>query len=117
MQPRRRPTLDLLDGNTLNPTSKAGAPRGEGGTGPRRLAPPAPEPCYPVALCLMSLTCPLGVGIEGVSLQPKQEMVWVVACGIITGGGFTRTSAFTEFYDTCKEGRLTRNIRPPQTLV
>ena len=38
-------------------------------------------------------------------------MVWVVACGIITAGGFKRTSGFAEFSDTCKEGRLTHT--PP----
>ena len=48
------------------------------------------------------------------SPKPEQEMVWVVACGIVTAGGFKRTSGFTEFYDTCKEGRLTRNM-PPTT--
>ena len=42
-------------------------------------------------------------------------MVWVavVVGGIITAGGFKRTFGFTEFCDTCKEGRLTRNMPPP----
>ena len=33
------------------------------------------------------LTCLLGVGIAGVSPKSEQEMVWVVACGIIAAGG------------------------------
>ena len=33
--------------------------------------------------------------------------------GIITAGGFLRTSGFVELCDTCKEGRLTRNTPPP----
>ena len=37
----------------------------------------------------------------------------MVACGIITAGGFKRTSGSTKFYDTCKEGRLTRPLPPP----
>ena len=28
-------------------------------------------------------------------------------------GGFKRTSGFTEFHDTCNEGRFTRNMPPP----
>ena len=78
--------------------------------------PPPLTPLLSAALlpCLMScpaLPCLLGVGIEGEALK----MVWVVACCIITAGGFKRTSGFTEFYGTCKEGRLTRNNMPPPT--
>ena len=42
-------------------------------------------PCRPYVL--QPLTCLLGVGIAGVSPKPEQEMVWVVACGIIAAGG------------------------------
>ena len=37
----------------------------------------------------------------------------MIACGIITAGEFKRVSVLTEFYVTCKEGRLTRNMPPP----
>ena len=31
-------------------------------------------------------SCLLGVGIEGVSPKPEQEMAWVVACGVHHSG-------------------------------
>ena len=69
--------------------------------------------CLGLCPALPALPYLLGVGIEGISPKPEQEMVWEVACGIITAGGFKRTSGFTEFYDTCKGGRFTHNMPPP----